>query len=238
MEIALFLLVGFGLGLYVGDRRASMAESRYEQQLTAITLQNATLNRDIATLNGSLNALRACEHERQIDANQRRQYFEANDISDARNQLRFIGQCDLQPRRPVNREAVQVLYALDEWIKTNQPGWRFGFEVSMGAFIRTTANNPKDQKLKDAFSSYNSKRVDFLLIDRYGKPRLVIEYHGSGHELSGDASERMQVKRLALARAKIPLLEVPERTPKADIVRAISTILSWSDTSWAPSQVV
>ncbi|BCK77121.1 hypothetical protein AA0242T_2869 [Acetobacter aceti NRIC 0242] len=91
----------------------------------------------------------------------------------------------------------------------------------MGGFIRTTYD-PEDPRQKQAFSSYSGKRVDFLLIDRFGNPVLAVEYNGSGHDLSGDADARMAVKRLALQKADIPLLEIPERMSKPDIFTALS----------------
>lgn len=51
---------------------------------------------------------------------------------------------------------------------------------------------------------------------------LVVEYNGSGHNLSGDADARMAVKSLALQKADIPLLAIPERMDKLDIFAALS----------------
>lgn len=158
---------------------------------------------------------------RQQEDERRRQYRQENDLSDPQNQLRFIGECSLKAVPPVNREAVRVLYAIDEWIKDRQPDWRFAFEVSMGGFIKTPYA-PDDPRQKRAFNSYSGKRVDFLLIDRFGNPVLVVEYNGSGHDLSGDADARMAVKRLALQKAGIPLLEIPERMSKPDVFAALS----------------
>ncbi|RJF85319.1 DUF2726 domain-containing protein [Sphingomonas cavernae] len=96
--------------------------------------------------------------------------------------------------------------------------------MAMGAFLKTADN--VDGHLSDAaFSAVNSKRVDFLLIDDQGWPRLAIEYHGSGHNLDPKAEGRMAVKRLALEKANIPLVEVPEGTAKLQIIRAINTTL-------------
>ena len=158
---------------------------------------------------------------RQQEDEQRRRYRQENDLSDPQNQLRFLGECSLKAVPPVNREAVRVLYAIDEWIKDMQPDWRFAFEVAMGGFIKTPYA-PDDPRQKRAFNSYSGKRVDFLLINRYGQPVLVVEYNGSGHDLSGDADARMAVKRLALQKADIPLLEIPERMSKSDIFAALS----------------
>lgn len=176
--------------------------------------QIGTLRRQIATLNKQA-------ADRQQEDERRRQFRQENDLSDPQNQLRFIGECSLKAVPPVNREAVRVLYAIDEWIKDRQPAWRFAFEVSMGGFIKTPYA-PDDPRQKRAFNSYSGKRVDFLLIDRFGNPVLVVEYNGSGHNLSGDADARMAVKHLALQKAGIPLLEIPERMGKPDILAALS----------------
>ncbi|GAA3674110.1 DUF2726 domain-containing protein [Acetobacter lovaniensis] len=115
---------------------------------------------------------------RQQEDERRRQYRQENDLSDPQNQLRFIDECSLKAVPPVNREAVRVLYAIDEWIKDMRPDWRFAFEVAMGGFIKTPYA-PDDSRQKRAFNSYSGKRVDFLLIDRFGNPVLVVEYNGS-----------------------------------------------------------
>jgi len=87
--------------------------------------------------------------------------------------------------------------------------YRIWAEVSLGGFIRT------DSDL--AFRSFNSKRVDFLIIDMYGDPQLAIEYHGSGH-FKGNAAARDAVKRLVFQKAGIPLLEF-RKGVSADSVR-------------------
>ncbi|VWM13934.1 hypothetical protein BLA6992_05038 [Burkholderia lata] len=166
------------------------------------------------------------DSRRRDEAERRRRQYEENNVADINNQIRFINQTQLRAVRPVNKEAARVvLYPLNNWINTNHPDWRMSFEVGMGAFIKTSYD-PDDPSLKAAFSSYNSKRVDFLLIDKIGKPVLVVEYHGTGHDLSEDAPDRMQVKRLALSRAGIPLVEVPANTTRQEFIRMIETAIT------------
>lgn len=217
--LSLVLLVaGFAGGVrYRGRRsRADAAESRRHAE---------ALEQQIGRLRREIGAMHTAETRRLDAAARRKRFIEENDISDVENQIRFVSQAELRAVRPVNREAVRVLYALDEWIPANRPGWRMAFEVSMGAFIRTNYD-PEDRVQRAAFSSYNSKRVDFLLIDRFGQPMLVVEYHGTGHDLSDDAADRMDVKRLALARAGIPLVEVPAKASKAEIMSMVSEALA------------
>ncbi|WP_155897605.1 hypothetical protein [Aureimonas ureilytica] len=82
--------------------------------------------------------LRDEEARREEEAERRRLYFEENDLSRSSNQLRFIAGASLRAVRPVNKEAVKVLYALDDWIRDRQPDWRLSFEVAMGAFVRVS----------------------------------------------------------------------------------------------------
>ncbi|HEY9233922.1 MULTISPECIES: DUF2726 domain-containing protein [Phenylobacterium] len=215
----MLLLIGVGGGFYFRGLRAKAAAARAEQHAAA-------LEREIASLRQEIVALHDIEARRLEGLASRKRYFEENDVTDIENQIRFIGQAELRAVRPVNKEAVRVLYALDEWIAANQPDWRMSFEVSMGAFIKTAAYDPDDRVLQAAFSSYNSKRVDFLLIDRFGQPMLAVEYHGTGHDLSNDAPGRMEVKRLALSRAGIPLVEIPAKAAKAKILDMIAETLA------------
>lgn len=160
-----------------------------------------------------------------VDAEQKNREISAEpELTQYQYQMRYIRQCELTPYRPMNKEAIQYFYYLNEWIQRNQLHWYVSFEVSMGAFIRTTGRvNTVLQKL--AFRSYNSKRVDFLLIDHYGSPRGVIEYHGSGHCLSQSANERMQVKMMVLHKVGIPLIEIPEQLDKQAFFERLQVLL-------------
>lgn len=146
------------------------------------------------------------------------------ELTNYQQQIQYIQQCELTFKKPMNWEAVKYFYYLNEWIQKNQPNWYVSFEVSMGAFIRTTGKAEAElQKL--AFSSYNSKRVDFLLIDNQGNPRCAIEYNGSGHYLSQSANERMQVKMMVLQKVGIPLIEIPEQLDKQAFFERLQVLL-------------
>lgn len=217
--ISVILLVAFGFGCgYYYTQHYSKSVVEMKQRMEARERQNAVLTEELATLR------RIVARDRE-ERERNKQRYAQNNVADTSNQIRFIEEAELYAYRPVNKEAVSVLYALDEWIKRNQPTWRMSFEVGMGAFIKTRYS-PDDQGQKAAFSSYNSKRVDFLLIDKTGFPKLAVEYHGSGHDLSDDAADRMHVKRLALSRVGIPLVEVPERTDKQSIKRMVTEALT------------
>lgn len=153
------------------------------------------------------------------------------DISDTENQLRFVQQGNFSARRPINREAYQAVFAVAEkHLGSLRGNHRILAEVSMGSFLKTPYENDgwktkeawkaKKENLR-AFRSINSKRVDFLIIDALGMPKLVIEYHGSGHYQS-NAEDRDLVKQKALENAGIPLLVVFPGTSDEDIKRSIS----------------
>lgn len=156
------------------------------------------------------------------------------DVSNAENQLRFVQQGDFSPRRPINKEAYQSVFVVAEkHLSTLHGNYRIFAEVAMGSFLKTPYLDygwqPKE-KWKEkannerAFRSINSKRVDFLIIDAIGMPRLVIEYQGSGH-YQGNAEERDIVKQRALENAGVPMLAVFPDTPPEEIKRSISEYL-------------
>lgn len=143
------------------------------------------------------------------------------DIGDYNNQLRFINAVDLKTRKPINVEAYKAVFAPTEKALAGiKPKHRLLAEVSMGSFLGTTGR--AGQKAQDrAFKSFNSKRVDFLIVDAFGEPKLVLEYHGSGHFLSSDAEKRDTVKRLALSNANVPLLEFNEGVSQTEVANKV-----------------
>ena len=74
-------------------------------------------------------------------------------------------------------------------------------QVSCGEFLTHKSS-------KKFHSTINSKRVDFCICNKHFKPVAVIEYQGSGHDLSSDSSLRDSVKRLACENAGIKFIEV------------------------------
>ncbi|WP_079210589.1 DUF2726 domain-containing protein [Brucella pituitosa] len=191
-------LIIFALGAAIGAIMCNRFFKTHKRHLT----------RQLDLLSTTVEILQRQDQQRQMRFERKRLQDELHDITKHENQLRFLAECNIYATRPINREAaLNVLYELQNWITCHRPTWRVGFEVAMGSFIKT--EKWQAEAIKDrAFRSYNSKRVDFLLIDNYGKPMLAVEYNGTGHSLSADAASRMAVKRCALERAGIPLLEI------------------------------
>ena len=157
---------------------------------------------------GAIGALSWKAVQRRMNRQRAAQY----DISNTGNQLRFVEEADLELSRPINKEAFRKFRIAEELLEKEKRKWRIFAEVGLGAFIRTSFRGGSESKRKRAFQSYNSKRVDFLIIDSLGNPAVAIEYQGSGHHLSTDAAARDAVKKRALQRAGVELLEVYQDT--------------------------
>ena len=78
-------------------------------------------------------------------------------------------------------------------------------QVAFRELIKPRSESKKKWALANA--SINSKRVDIAVIDKFGLPTAILEYHGSGHHHK-DSFIRDAVKREALRRAGVPSLEI------------------------------
>ena len=146
------------------------------------------------------------------------------DITRTDNQLRFVERADLRAAIPINREAFKAFKTIETALQRRRSRYRLLAEVSMGAFIRTAKDQGTAQQRKRAYSAYGSKRVDFLVIDPFGRPALAVEYHGSGHA-QGNAPARDAVKKRVLQKANIELLEIYEYSPPQDYLQTLSHML-------------
>ncbi|WP_165352878.1 DUF2726 domain-containing protein [Loktanella sp. IMCC34160] len=96
-------------------------------------------------------------------------------------------------------------------------------QVSYGEFLKTS-----DRKL---FWSFNAKRADMVIIAADYRPVAVVEYQGSGHwgrtrRDGRDAERRDTLKRRVLARAGLPLIEVPARWNESDLRKQLEVAFS------------
>ena len=97
-------------------------------------------------------------------------------------------------------------------------------QTSLGEVLAPRPASGSQEARDLAFRSINSKRLDFLMIDAYGMPVLAVEYQGHGH-FSDTTFMRDAVKREALRKAGIRLLEVPAEFDAADLERDIRKAL-------------
>ncbi|MEM1198778.1 MAG: DUF2726 domain-containing protein [Pseudomonadota bacterium] len=129
------------------------------------------------------------------------------DITSTDNQLRFIEGASLRPAAPINRDAFKVFRTIEASLPSRGTRYRLLAGVGMGAFIKTSPQHGNVAQRKRAFNTYSSKRVDFLIIDPFGRPALVVEYHDTGSH-QANAAARDAVKQRALQKAGVELMEV------------------------------
>jgi hypothetical protein len=107
------------------------------------------------------------------------------------------------------------LYAAERAINTADLKWRVMAQVSLGEVL----SSPDAR----AYSAINSKRVDLLIVSRFGDPFAAIEYQGHGH-YQGTAVVRDAVKKEALRKAGVRYIEVTPQSGTADMTREILRI--------------
>ena len=139
-------------------------------------------------------------------------------------QLEFIAKVDFEARPLLNRPEYRILRILEAVARETPGGLRVMAQTSLGEVLapRTASGSQEARDL--AFRSINSKRLDFLMIDAYGMPVLAVEYQGHGH-FRDTTFIRDAVKREALRKAGIRLLEVPAEFDAEDLERDIRKAL-------------
>lgn len=142
------------------------------------------------------------------------------------DQLSAIEQVRFQPRTPINKSAYRIFRQIEDLLQTRQAGERPLAEVSLGAFLGTDDAVGTEAARDQAFRSINSKRVDFLVIDRFGAPALAVEYQGGGHHIGGTAAARDAVKKRALQIAGIELIEIFDYSTREEYIPLLSATLA------------
>ncbi len=158
------------------------------------------------------------------------QYFEKTqeefEKEKENDRIKNILGTNLKPYPLMNKSEFRTFQALNNLLNSqhNKQGYRLFSQVSLGGFIKVNSSQNWTKIEKNAFGAFNSLRADFLIIDVYGKPVLVIEYQGKGHRIS-NSSDRDLRKRYACQKAGIELIEVLERFEETDAEK-VSLILN------------
>ena len=140
---------------------------------------------------------------------------EASPVADPAEQLRLVIGARFEKCRLLSRSEAHVLYAAERAINTADLKWRVMAQVSLGEVL----SSPDAR----AYSAINSKRVDLLIVSRFGDPIAAIEYQGHGH-YQGTAVVRDAVKKEALRKAGVRYIEVTPQSGTADMTREILRI--------------
>lgn len=146
-------------------------------------------------------------------------------MADPRDQMIAISTIGFETVPLLNREEARLLPVLEKAVRIHGNGHRVMAQTCLGELIR-----PKEEKVATgsrsaAYASINSKRLDFAIINRFGHLVLAIEYQGTGHHQGGKTFMRDAVKREAIRKAGVPLLEVSPDFMAEEIAHQIRGIL-------------
>ena len=140
----------------------------------------------------------------------------STDSSGKPDRLALLQRATVKARRPINPEAYKILLILEKVVAESAPRARVLAEVGLGAFLGTEKDGGDDDDR--AYWTFANMRADFLVIDGRGNPALVVEYQGTGHHLSNTTPERDMLKREALRKASVKLVEIGSDEAE-DVVR-------------------
>lgn len=146
------------------------------------------------------------------------------DMANPQAQLEAISKVSFEKRRLLNKTEYKVLQVLEATVNDCGDGHRIMAQTSLGELIQPRPGSGTDTSRKQAFASINSKRLDFAIVDRYGLLAAAIEVQGSGH-YHHKTFLRDAVKREALRRAGVELIEVQESWLSDEISSRIRTVL-------------
>lgn len=146
------------------------------------------------------------------------------DVADPAQQLTFVSRVAFERQPLLNKSEFQVLLLLESVVREMKGGHRVMAQTSLGEILRPKQRSFGLDDAALAYRSINSKRADFVILDRDGLAVLAVEYQGTGH-YQGTARMRDAVKREAFRSAGIALIEVPARFDKDAITRAVRSAL-------------
>jgi hypothetical protein len=138
----------------------------------------------------------------------------------AAEQVRSVEESGFERKPLLNREEALVLPVLEDIVQDLDQGHRVMAQTSLGEVIR-----PKGRDSYEAFAAINSKRLDFAIFDRQGLIVCAVEYQGSGH-YQGSAALRDTVKREALRKAGVRMLEVYPDFSAAELQQEVWSLLN------------
>ncbi|MTD37409.1 DUF2726 domain-containing protein [Erwinia sp. CPCC 100877] len=133
----------------------------------------------------------------------------ARSVSNVADQLYFVETASFEKRNLMNKKEYYLFRNIESYLQKNHPTFRVFPQVSMGEFLRSESDN--------AYSSINSKRVDFVIISKFGEPCIAIEYQGTGH-YQKNAISRDAVKKEACRKANIRYIEFEASYSDEDII--------------------
>lgn len=126
-------------------------------------------------------------------------------------QLDTVMKSSYVSKRLMNGGEYRVFAVIERHLKTAKTGQRVFSQVSLGEVLSADGA---------AYDAINSKRVDMLVINPFGMPEVAVEHQGQGHH-GGNAAARDAVKKEALRRAGIPLVETFDTDSDEEILQKV-----------------
>jgi len=139
-------------------------------------------------------------HLHSADASLGKKADETDAVGRATAQLKVVMGANFAPRALLNKPERRLLSCIESVLTAECPGYRAMGQVSLGEIL----SSPE----KDAYFAINAKRVDLLIVDPACRPVCAIEFQGTGHHVGPNAAARDAVKKEALRRAGLRMVEV------------------------------
>ena len=129
-----------------------------------------------------------------------------SEVDFCKMQLRTVRRASFRQQKLMNYSEFKVFRALEQDAAIRRAGFRIVAQSPLGEILQSG-----DRR---AYAAINSKRVDMLIIDRAGWPRIAIEYQGAGHH-DATSALRDAIKSVALGKAGVRYLEIfPKDRPE------------------------
>lgn len=138
-----------------------------------------------------------------------------------------LGDIPFERQSLMNKTEFRVFATVEKVLTRNNSGYRVMAQTSLGEVLRT-GRPASDAAARKAYAVINCKRLDIAIIDRAGYLALAIEVQGTGHYQQASTFIRDAVKKEALRRAGVDLLEVMPDWETAKITQEVSQRLKLS----------
>jgi hypothetical protein len=145
--------------------------------------------------------------------------------SDPKWQMEIISRVSFEPQRLLNASEYKVLVLLEAVVSEAADGFRFMAQTSLGEILKPRESSSNAEHAALAYRAINSKRVDFVIVDRRGMAVLAVEYQGYGH-YQGNAFMRDAVKREVFRKAGVAFIEVPAEFCDEELSAQVRRILA------------
>lgn len=149
----------------------------------------------------------------------------AADLRDPAQQLHAIARVDFECIPLLTPPDARLLPLLEAAAHDLRAGHRVLAQTSLGDLIRPQANSASADDRSAALASITAKRIDFAIIDRAGRLAVAVDYQDADHH-QDHALGRDAIKREALRRAGIPLIELGPDFDAAHLRQRIAGLLA------------